>query len=338
VSYARQRAIERIEYYRGQRLTAADLQTDLEYEGRQDALHVRAVHGTWGIAFGLDVALAPGGLQVSPGMAYDCAGRQVLAPAGLLVPVPGAPAPSVSLASAWWFDLVIRYARDEIFAARRQAGESCPGNRPDVTERPAWHWSFAGDAPTPLHSPPGFADDVRLGEDIPLARVRLTATGLIDMIDASVRRQVRSQAQPRLAFGRLERASVGIEGSPWAWTLDIDTHAGGFLTNKPLYFVTLEDHPFLSPDSGFATLMQQVPADELANLRGPFVSIRDPFQASFLLDLRATVPNPDPFQGQNLRMTLPVALRWMGVEMIDPCDPTTYLQLPGFNFPTAGFM
>src|SRR4051812_4682246 len=51
----------------------------VDADAARRALHVRAVHGTWGVALGFELALADGGqaVAVGPGFGYDCRGREI---------------------------------------------------------------------------------------------------------------------------------------------------------------------------------------------------------------------------------------------------------------------
>jgi hypothetical protein len=74
----------------GEELAARDLAADVANEDARRALHVRAVHGTWGVALGFDVQPddATHALAVGPGFGYDCRGRAIVSPQQVLVPIP----------------------------------------------------------------------------------------------------------------------------------------------------------------------------------------------------------------------------------------------------------
>jgi hypothetical protein len=79
--------IQRPRFFEGQMLGAADLAAGLEYARSQEARHGRLVH-EWGIADGLALTATPqstaGGshvlVRVSPGLAIDGTGREVVVP------------------------------------------------------------------------------------------------------------------------------------------------------------------------------------------------------------------------------------------------------------------
>ena len=74
----------------GEELAAGDLAAEVASEDARRALHVRAVHRTWGVALGFDVQPddAADALAVDPGFGYDCRGRAIMSPAQVLVPIP----------------------------------------------------------------------------------------------------------------------------------------------------------------------------------------------------------------------------------------------------------
>src|SRR5262245_6685655 len=100
---------QRLSHHTGQLLTARDLQDDVNYDARMRGLHVRALHGVWGIALGFEVLASgdPKSLVVTQGMAYDCAGREIVMSDTLQIQVDHVSANTP--ADAWWFDLLIRY-------------------------------------------------------------------------------------------------------------------------------------------------------------------------------------------------------------------------------------
>lgn len=329
----------RVRYYDGQRLAGQDLRDDVDYAARMRELHVQALHGVWGISLGYEVIPAKDkkSVNVTQGVAYDCSGREILLSATLPLDVPQAPREST--AQAWWFDLLIRYDDHETAASGYIANRPCPETTPNLPRaRLAWRWSYAGDAPTPFITPVGFADDVRLGEEIPLARVRVMRQGEFAELDLSVRRVARGLVRPHISGGQVRRGSVAIQGSPWHWTVWINTSSGGFNTETPIYFASLVDHPWLSHNSDFAAITSELPLDDdhKRQLFGPFITIKAPSRAGFILDVRmATINiniNINIFESmpgathRSVGLTLPVAVNWLGIEPVTGCQPSLESQ------------
>jgi hypothetical protein len=284
-------------------------------------LHVRGLHGVWGIALGYEISFPDDkrkSLQVTQGLAYDCGGHEIIMPASLTVDLP--PAPHGSGAKSWWFDLLIRYDNN-IPPSRYSTFEAC-GGLSRIQEQPVFRWSYAGNGPEPIA--PGFADDVRLGEEIPIARVEVLSSGAFGELDLAVRRVARGLVRPHVAEGRVEQGSVGIDGSLLHWTARIDTLSGGFTTLSPFYFVSLGDHPWLAPNSGFSDTANTLTPEQRGRLLGPFTSIVAPFKTGFTLEVRAatSVDIVDTLRGaaqQGLR--LPVDVNWLGIERNAGCRP-----------------
>ena len=73
-------SITRPRYFEGQLLSAADLQAEQDYHTAMRRRHNRDLHG-WGVVEGLEVGLEDGGrITVSPGMAIDGHGREIVVP------------------------------------------------------------------------------------------------------------------------------------------------------------------------------------------------------------------------------------------------------------------
>ncbi len=71
--------LERPNFFDGKLLTAADLQGEQDYAREKANLHNRFVHG-WGIVSGLSVSEDQGRLVITPGLALDCAGNELVLP------------------------------------------------------------------------------------------------------------------------------------------------------------------------------------------------------------------------------------------------------------------
>jgi hypothetical protein len=95
--------IRRNNYYFGKLLTAEDLAVEQEYHRRMRYLHNRILG--WGIAEGLDVSVKPGPtIVVSPGIAIDRQGREIVLPAKVRLDVADslAAATSAIVVTATW--------------------------------------------------------------------------------------------------------------------------------------------------------------------------------------------------------------------------------------------
>ena len=317
---------QRIGYFDGQLLAVRDLQDDAERESWLRGAHVSVVHNTWGVALGFNVSRKPENVvEVGPGVAYDCRGREIISVHTLIVGRPTAP--SQSKAAIWWFDLVIRYREQAELDSARDCLSA--GFNPRE-ERPVWRWRFAGDVPGEAEANLAQPDSLRLGEEIPLARFELTADGEISEPDFSVRRNAQGLVRPHIAGGQhnseLQELADGV------YTTLMDTTQAGF-SQTPYYFARIAMPNLLSTAANPNTV------EMLRQLIGPLVTIRDPLPDSFHLDVRfagsGTGPTGTAASGSFLLQALMHAMgvsaltaevNWMGIEPIGGCLPP--LELP----------
>ncbi|MBI1407390.1 MAG: hypothetical protein GC145_14855 [Caulobacter sp.] len=91
----------RLNFADGGLLTAADFAREQAFHIQTQALRCRSLHN-WGVAFGLEIAVAPGGLgvTVSPGMAINAAGQEIRLTQTALVDLSSQVAPAVYLGVA----------------------------------------------------------------------------------------------------------------------------------------------------------------------------------------------------------------------------------------------
>jgi hypothetical protein len=80
--------LARVRYWQGQVLASEDLHTQLATDEELRRLHNRTVHRAYGIAVGLGAILDSGAIQLTCGMAYDCAGRGLTLERERTVPLP----------------------------------------------------------------------------------------------------------------------------------------------------------------------------------------------------------------------------------------------------------
>jgi hypothetical protein len=277
-------AFERLSFVDGQRLAARDLQSSVDNERCLAALHMRGLHDTWGVVFGLDVRILDNGtagqsIQVTPGLAYDRCGRTVF----LQEPLTLSPPPLPAKLDKAWFDLVIRCADEADDGASKGACDAMQRSGLHV-EQPLWRWAWAevfGDG-----EPPPLARDVHWGIEIPLARIVSTSQGAAAEHAGFAFRQIaRRQVRPHMAGSHLDRGSLSVQGGLFAWSVVIDTSEGGF-SRTPHYFVTLAEHPLL-------ILLEALDPALIWTLRfllGPFVWVHEATRDSFRLSVGFAFP------------------------------------------------
>ncbi|VTU28785.1 hypothetical protein [Variovorax sp. RA8] len=235
---------ERLRYWQGQTLRAADDRDQRRFDALRRRLHNLALHSTEGVAFGLRVTRIdedPVTWEVACGLAYDCRGRELLLQRPRRIDMP--------TQAAW---LVLRPRK----AGRRSSGASacCVASEPGCIPDEA----LLLDADFELAWTGGESEPV---EGVALAR--LDAEGVLD---AQFRpRQARPLAKPRLARGETVRGDT-----PWEpWTIQepdgkgglrdrvvgvqthIDTSAAGF-TRTPCYIATIQSQTWNLAKTEFA--------------------------------------------------------------------------------------
>jgi hypothetical protein len=266
--------IQRIAVPHGALLAARDLGDADAAAAATRALHVHLVHDTWGVALGMGVARSADGaaLMVGAGLAYDRRGREVVLAGERRMDVPPPPGPG-----DWWLDLLAAAPATLRWSV---AGPAGPGRRPQL------------------------GADVRRGEEIPLARLRVGPAGALGVPDTALRPAVQRLATPRVGAGRVAQGSR-VDGTRAAWRLRVSTAAAGFLVT-PRYFATLAGHP-LGKAAGTAL--------------GPFTRISSPGPAGFDLEVRLA---GDPGLIASLagaQRTSPVPVDWLGVAPPEGCPP-----------------
>lgn len=258
--------LERIRYWAGQRLRSKDFTANQSVEEQRRWWHNRAEHEAFGVASGLSVAAVDStlsGVAVSPGLAYDCFGRELVLQERRSVAVPPQ------------FDdvlyLIIRY-EDRNGGSHGSREPYCLG----TTAEPA-----AGSVDFVWQPKSSF----NFTDGVPVAEVGLES-GKRTLNRDFFRPPPRPRARPLIATGAtipgrtlwsVDDLKLGSAGSLEVFT-EIDTSAAGF-TAVPCYFAWLQG-PLVDPRTG---------------TRSPIVLTRltdeaaDKFRFSFWYQLRGTI-------------------------------------------------
>lgn len=150
---------QRTRYFSGRMLSAEDFQREQDYHRDKRRLHNRLLHG-WGVVDGLQVSAARGSLVLSPGVALDCAGNELVLAEPARLPLPG---------KAGRYVLTIRYAESAVDPLPDPDGGMPPGViREEVVVE------VCGRHPAPRH---GRAGAPGCGEAHALALATLTRRG-----------------------------------------------------------------------------------------------------------------------------------------------------------------
>jgi hypothetical protein len=81
------RCLKRNRFFPGKLLTAEDLELEQEYFREKLKRHNRYLHG-FGIVFGLEVSKGRSAAVISPGLAIDCQGNEIVVPEPLELALP----------------------------------------------------------------------------------------------------------------------------------------------------------------------------------------------------------------------------------------------------------
>jgi hypothetical protein len=82
------RHLKRNRFFSGKLLTAADLALEQEYFREKHRRHNRYLHG-FGVVIGLEVSRSGNAVVISPGLAIDCQGNEIVVPEPLKESFPG---------------------------------------------------------------------------------------------------------------------------------------------------------------------------------------------------------------------------------------------------------
>jgi hypothetical protein len=95
----------RLNYFSGRILTAADFQLEQQYHIEKHKLHNRSIHG-WGVVSGLKVSTSGSNVQVSPGLALDCEGNEVVVHSEMVTAVGQQTSTTIFVAVEYWEECV----------------------------------------------------------------------------------------------------------------------------------------------------------------------------------------------------------------------------------------
>jgi hypothetical protein len=250
-------ALERLRYEQGQQLRSRDRRDQVAIEAQLRWWHNRGVHNAFGVAEGLDVEPIDGvgAVEVRPGLAYDCRGRELILQRPRKVPLPPA-----REEGAEDFLLVARYRESSDYPRRGdRAGVCVPGGRYAslLLESPRLEW-----IPKRAWTPE---------QGVPLAGVRLTGAGP-EFVEGFVRPRARARARPLIATGSTlpgatawqvwEEFPNGQQGRAelLGFQVEVDTSSAGFV-ETPCYFAWLRGSLWNQPPQVFVV----APFQHIAN-------------------------------------------------------------------------
>jgi hypothetical protein len=245
------RQLERVRYWQGQMLRARDFSNLQGVEAQRRWWHNRAVHNAFGVAEGLACAFKFGPsisppILVSPGVAYDSFGRELILERTQTISLPK----QIALNYTGAVSLLMRYKPPSLTIDAGSSSELCwcaPGSVAAGTAEFVW---MQGSHFDPCAGVPVCAVDFIHGKELP-------------RLDPNLRKaSTKPVARPVLGSGATIPGSTAWE--PWSvgFTVDenenpipnylgvqtwVDTSAAGF-TRVPCYFASLQG-PLWSPQT-----------------------------------------------------------------------------------------
>jgi hypothetical protein len=288
---------QRIAWFDGSALTHRDLADAIEHEARMLELHVRAVHDTFGIAFGLTTSLSTDrrSVVVQRGLAYTCRGASLVMLQSATIAAPPA---SMSGAA---FDLVLMRATPPAACAIPEV--DCAGAR--IRAHATLQWLSVDDASTHRCACGAPDDAVHLG--------RFTRSGhTLSTPDNSPRRGVHAPIRPHVVSGLTRPGALTWKQSNYDLYAEVDTSAGGF-TGSPAYFVSIAS-----------------PLPWSGGLVAPFVSVGQATATHFNVHVMI-VAKPPAFSLLFAQIDLleELSLSWTGVESAVGCSGNSLLTNAG---------
>jgi hypothetical protein len=210
------RDLERLRYWQGQMLRSRDFRDQVAVDAQLRWWHNRAMHHAFGIARGFKTHKEPNQtVNIKPGIAYDCFGREIILRKEQRVKIPTLEEPVT---------LLVCYGDT---ATNCEVKQAClPGRCSAFKERPKFVWKPAS--------------CVEPQDGVPL--------GTLSNDDwQTYTRTARALSRPRIASGATIAGATHWEiwsapfsyGTPITFQVTIDTSAAGF-TEVPYYFARLQ--------------------------------------------------------------------------------------------------
>jgi hypothetical protein len=181
--------LDRVSFFDGQRLAAGDLNAAAAVQRALRWLHNRSLHG-WGIGLGFAVAGKKGDrqIQISPGYAIDCLGREIILAESVTKPVPAKSGDAKGKPVIFY--LVAAYPDDEdLTVIERREGECGTDGATRLRDQASLYWKAQGE------------QAVAEGMEIVLAQASVQNCALAAPLSLDQRRSARPPQQPNVAAG-----------------------------------------------------------------------------------------------------------------------------------------
>jgi hypothetical protein len=222
--------LQRLSYQQGQQLRSRDRRDQVAIEAQLRAWHNRAMHNAFGVVEGFNKEFQAQAVVVSPGLAYDVRGRELILQRARTINFPRTSAGENTI----WL-LVARYKETSEFPMRNQSSSICFDRKGSLwLESPEFLWKQE-------HQ---WRPDV----GVPIARISVTA-GTIEPDNDFVLFRARGLARGLIFVGQSHPGNTTWE--PWSLNIvgrgllslgfqtRVDTSQAGF-TQVPCYFASLQ--------------------------------------------------------------------------------------------------
>ena len=297
-------AIERLRFFNGQRLAAADMQGIEAFQREMRWLHNRSLHQP-GIGNGYAITGKKGDREVTirPGYALDVQGREIVLIRDHVEPIP--PVGGDDAGGPAYFDLVVSYpAEQDLEEAETRAGLCAPRGVIRLREEPLFCWVRLrrNELTEALEVvDPRLALEVANGTRLRLARIEVENCKLKRDISTTQRRSARPSHLPRVRSGQSPVTwsdtgfSIGVQLKRFAISAEVSTSNGGF-ANTPAYTARIEGKrpliipnlPAIDTDNGFIFDGQLLVQDSAPDHFTAFLWVFA-FQANMSVDLLTRV-------------------------------------------------
>jgi hypothetical protein len=259
--------IERVQFFNGQRLFAADLQDLEEFNRQMRWLHNLSLHQA-GVASGYAVTGNKGDSQltVQSGYAIDSQGREIVLTKSTQIQVP--PVANDGHGNAVYYDLVVSYPDDsDLKETETRDGVCISRSAVRLRESPTFCWAELVPTSDPTGTPSALnADrkaklaalnqDIENGNRIRLARAEVLNCQLNQPLSVAERRNSRPAAQPFISTGNTAGLTNIWSSAPSllgiTLTLTVSTSASQF-RSVPRYFANVVGDRSVQVTIGTAT-------------------------------------------------------------------------------------
>jgi len=289
------RFVERIKFFDGQRLFAADLQSLEVFNREMRWLHNQSLHQP-GIGRGYAVSGEKGNRQVTiePGYAIDADGREIVLTQTQTMQVP--PVSSDEKGRSIFFDLTVAYQETDLEEVEFRDGLCDTRGAIRLREAPVFCWVRLQQNDTGnLHPTTKFVKDLQEGRKIILARVEVLNCQLQQRISIVQRQSALPECGPHIACGT-------ADPTPWAEVdlgdasqelgdfillqAEIDTRAAGFQMT-PCYSASIPGSRIITLETGDIEAAKA----EFKVFLLDFLRILDPQPGKFTVFLLANYTN-----------------------------------------------